>query len=169
MRLDTINDDTSELALRIGTVLTERLLAMRDEMIGQPCARDYDRDINSTQWCWVHERNVRACHRDDLGCTGETITAHDPTGEAAVANDPAREHRRLLERHLLAAHNALEQATTILTLYAPARLVIDRAGIGSCTDCHLYFDGQGGKRLSSYKGGDLVCPACRARRDRSAA
>lgn len=167
MKVTDIAEDIAELATRIANQLPERLYAMRTEMAGQPRAARYDSGGVSHQWCWTHERDVDQCHRDDLDCTGETFVLHDPTGEAAVGYDKAQIDRDNLERHLCTAHRVLDRVVDILVCYAPARPDIPRAGVGTCCDCHRYFDGRNGK-LSVYKGTDPVCTACRARRDRAA-
>jgi hypothetical protein len=145
MLITEIAEDVTELATRITVALPERLHAIRAEMAGQPRAARYDTGGVSHQWCWTHERDVDQCQREDLDCTGETFVLHDPTGEAAtlaaMGADPASRDRRDLERHLRAAQRVLNQATDIMARYSPARPDIPRAGIGTCTDCHRYFDG----------------------------
>lgn len=170
MRLDTIAEDTADMATRIANALPDRLHAMRDAMAGQPGGHSFEvRSTPSVLWCWEHEREVHACHKADLPCDGETIATNDPTGEAAVHFDAARRDRKDLERDLRAAHRALDRVTFILATYANRELAIDRAGIGRCGDCQQYCDGKD-KRLSNYKSsGDLVCQTCRVRRDRTSA
>lgn len=173
MKLTDIADDAAELLTRIASALPERLYAMRDAMAGQPGAQHFEpvRSQATSLWCWTHEREVHRCHAegDNNICTGETILLADPTGEAAVRFDQARKDRAEIEKHLRAAHRAADRATTILAAYQSARAISDRAGIGECTDCHDYFDGDKGRRITAYgKDGtnDPVCTACRTRRDR---
>lgn len=167
MRLDTIAADNANLSAGIVSVLPDRLIRMRDEMNGQPRAAHLEPSGGSQQWCWTHEREVRQCHDEDLDCTGETFTLHDPTGEAAVGHDAASSDHRELQRHMATANRSLDRVARILAKYEPVRTISDRNGIGSCSDCHRYFDGARDNRISSYKGGDPVCAACRARRDRA--
>lgn len=170
MKLTDIAEASAELMTAISVQLPARLLTMRGEMNGQPRAARYDHDGQSTyMWCWTHEREVRACHRDDLDCTGESFDIHDITGEAAVSHDPASNHHRELGRLLASTYKNLDRITRIMASYPlpdERRVDIVRAGIGSCYDCRHYMDGTRGNRLSSYKGGDPVCSSCRARRDR---
>lgn len=167
MNLTDISADVCDLATRIDNALPERLHAMRDAMSGQPRAQNYQHDGSSHVWCWWHERDVKLCHAEDLNCTGETIEVHDPTGEAAVTFDPARAHRRELERCLKAAQKSLDRAAGILVLYQDAELTSDRAGIGKCADCGHYCTGERNDRLSAYRGESPICATCRARRDRA--
>src|SRR4051812_37354837 len=139
---------------------------MRDEMAGQPRAASYDNSGGSHQWCWTHERDVTMCHRVDLDCTGETFTLHDPAGEAAVGDDPASADHREFMRCIQSAQRSADRATRILAKYQPRTEDVERVAVGRCSDCPRYCDGTRGNRLTSYKGGDPVCPACRARLDR---
>lgn len=63
----------------------------------------------SVLWCWVHEREIRQCLRSDLGCSGESVTVSDPTGEAAVT--PGRVHlaRQQIEADLNTVHGVIER------------------------------------------------------------
>lgn len=170
MRLDTIAEDSAEMATRIANALPERLHAMRDAMQGQPGGHSFEiRGTASVLWCWEHEREVHACHAAGYPCDGETIITNDPTGEAAVHPDSARNDRRELEQQICRAHRALDRVVDILAVYAyrPALADAERAGIGKCADCTRYADGKE-RRLTNYKGtGDMICQGCRVRRDRT--
>lgn len=170
MRLDDLTNRIAADAVQLDMILPARLHAMRDTMTGLPGAQHFEvvRSHRSVLWCWEHEREVARCEKADLDCDGEAIDLGDPTGEHAVTPDPAKADHRQLQRHLVVIAHHLDRALKLLARYEPQRVTIDRAGIGTCTDCHRYHDGTKGKRLSAYKGGDPVCPACRARRDRAA-
>lgn len=142
-------------------------------------AAAYDVAGNGAQaWCWEHEREVWRCHADELDCGGEVIDPHDPTGEAAMqlAEGPKRPSSaakaqadlRAITKALRAVQRNTDALTDILARWQPSKVVNDTAGIGPCSDCRTYCDGVA-KRLSRYKGGDLVCHTCRVRRDREAA
>lgn len=146
MKTQRIADDVTELATRISVHLPQYLPALRDAQRGQPGAQQYG---------MVHSS----------GHIG------DPTFEAAEARyerkDQAAIDEAELRRHLNIALVALHRAHKILEAYNARLVVNDRAGIGRCT-CGRYCDGKD-VRLTNYKGtGDLVCPACRASRDRAA-
>lgn len=162
LRLDEIYDDALELGLRGRTSLTDTLYAMRDSMAGQPRAAHYDGESSSRQWCWTHSRDVQQCHREDLGCTGETFTLHDPVGEAAVTaaegGDPAtRAHRELI--HLVKLYQrTAERIVQLSSEFQPRKHTdYERAGIGYCA-CGKYCDGTSSNRLRVGQ-----CPACAVR------
>ena len=82
----------------VALVIDPRLATIAEHCHGQPQAARADRTGSASAWCWTHEREVAACRRLDLDCTGEVVGRTDPTGEAAVANDRARsDMRRVLE------------------------------------------------------------------------
>lgn len=72
--------------------------AITDALNAQPRAVDLNPSSTPSPWCWTHEREVAACHREDLLCDGETIRSKDPTGETAVGHDPARAALRRMAR-----------------------------------------------------------------------
>lgn len=174
MNLHELTNRIAADAVSVDFLLPSRLRAMRDSMAGQPAAQHFEpvRSGHATLHCWVHERDLNECAKAELSCSGEAIDHHDPTGEAAVnaamGGDPAANDHRALQRHLAAAGRELDAALTIMRRYEDAKLTIDRAGIGLCAECRRYCDGRAGSRLSAYRGGDLICAACRARRDRAA-
>lgn len=170
MRLDDQSNRIAADAVQLDLILAARLHSMRDAMAGQPGAQHFEvvRSGRQVLHCWVHERDVAQCQRAGLDCDGESMDVHDPTGEAAIGSNPAGADHRQLSKHLKTVEHHLDAALKLLAKYEPQRVVVDRAGIGTCTDCHRYFDGTKGQRLSTYKStGDPVCPACRARRDRA--
>lgn len=170
MRLDDAFQDATERTLRLSLNFRDLLYTMRDAMAGQPIAQHYEvvASGRSEVWCWRHERPVLKCQQEAELCTGEAIDVNDPTGEAAVNYDRARADHRQLSRDVRTLGNIIDRLERLQLRYTDAKITNDRAGIGTCEDCHRYADGRK-LRLSCYKGGPIICPACRGVRDRSAA
>lgn len=157
--------------LRALSVIDARLAVIRDAQRGQPGAQRFG-DIRSTGrtvcWCDEHECDVQDCHEADRFCAGQTIPLQDPTGEAAMQGDRARDDLRRLEKLAESLAKNADQFVRVLGYWQDGAVVNDKAGIGECMDCKRYADGRK-LRLSTYKTtGEPVCPSCRARRDRRA-
>lgn len=78
--------------------LPSALLAMRDAMQGQPGAQSYDAirsGLSTVLYCELHERDLTDCE----GCDGVPVPVHqDPTGDAGIAFDEARQAQRQAQR-----------------------------------------------------------------------
>lgn len=169
MRLDSALAHTVDNLLKVSPQFARHLLELRDSMAGQPGAQHFEatRSFRAESWCWRHERPLTVCHRADELCTGESIPVNDPTGEAAVSNDPARAEHKELSKLILRMERDSNRLLDMIRARSDARPVSDRGGIGECSDCHRYCDGRS-LRLSAYRGTEPVCPACRGARDRKA-
>lgn len=165
MRLDDSLEASAERLLRCNLALPNVLLNLRDGMTGLR-GTSYDHNGGSRQWCWDHGCWVNECHRDDRDCSGETIEVHDPTGEAAVNANPARLKHRKLSRLARIIDKATLEYENIVASEQPARLVVERAGIGVCDGCGHYCDGVKDNRLRPV-GEQRMCNRCRVRYSRA--
>lgn len=113
-------DATALLWSRRGFV-ADRMAVMRDALAGQPRGTNFDAAVvsggRSVIWCWVHERDVAACHAARLLCDGEPIDTNDPTGETALRPDRAARDRTQLDRHVRALHRHAEAIVAVLDSY----------------------------------------------------
>ena len=117
-------------------------------------------------WCWDHERPVNVCHRSDLGCAGEVIEAHDPTGERATSPNPQQAMLRAMER---AWRAILVEADRLITmeqqLQARVLTASERSSVGECEACGHHCDGSANDRLRTVDTWKL-CDRCRMARTR---
>lgn len=115
---DTIErtGDLVRAADAIRARLPARLAAMRSALAAWPRARSYgEGGPASRMWCWTHERDPARCVEAGLWCQGEPVPGpSDPTGEVAIAPDPAHRDRRQLDRHIANAARELHLAEQIL-------------------------------------------------------
>lgn len=90
---------------------------------GAPRAQCYDAPVVSgargVAWCWTHEREVDACRRHDLDCTGHPVTVSDPTGEAAIHQAKADSDRRQLQGLLVAINRHVTQLADLVDRWQP--------------------------------------------------
>lgn len=167
MRIDTELDDTLEELLRVRHALDEVVRSMRDAMLGQPGAQSFDvvtRGARSVAWCWEHEREVLACHRDDMFCAGETVATDDPTGEAAVEADKARHDHRETVRDIRTLRIVAGRLTARFALYQQRaadekeRRATERANEPGCELCARVGEWTPPRVLSSTVKGNLDRP-----------
>ena len=72
-----------ELAELIETSLV-RALSIAHGWAGNMKATSLQANGTPQLWCWEHERDVTACQKAELGCSGEPMRPNDTTGEAGV-------------------------------------------------------------------------------------
>lgn len=89
------------------------------ERVGHPRAATWDNGPKSALiWCSLHERDVRACHADQWGCTGIPLgNRSDPTGDQAMNPDVASIDFDNLKRVWKRIRNDLELAVNIADNY----------------------------------------------------
>lgn len=104
----------------IDTVLTKRLDAMADAMQGWPASGGNTTTRGGgVHWCWTHEREVDACHRDNKPCDGDLVdTSSDPTGEAATKRDRAADDREYVAEVAARIYRDCRTLEGILNRYA---------------------------------------------------
>lgn len=145
--ITTLADELAETATRLTVHLPQYLPAIRDAQTGLPGAQTYG------------SRHVLGHYPDPTADAGIARSQ----GEDHAANDEERVRSLVIQ----ALHH-VAKAERILASYTAALIINDRAGIGRCVDCNRYCDGKD-HRLSRYKTtDDMVCTACRVRRDRAA-
>jgi hypothetical protein len=106
--------------------------AMVDNLNGQPRAASFESDRTTGHdtilFCWDHEQDPTACHKQGLMCQGDTIATHtDTTGEAATNPDRARSDQKELERIEKQLISLAHLLAHLDDRYLPARLP-DKAG-----------------------------------------
>jgi len=124
---DDLADTTTRIAHQLAHIDNGRTVLQRihDAQAGHPKAASYDTVGYPTEgrsrppWCWRHERPVTLCHRDGHQCDGEAIDVTDPTGEAAIAPDPAAADLKALDSLLPRMRNQAELVAAILAKWTP--------------------------------------------------
>lgn len=100
------------------------------------------------------------------GYSRRASTVPDPTGAAATGL--AESDWSTLARLLRTLWAAAVEVQSLVHLHGePATITNERAGIGRCADCSRFCDGSRDHRVTRWRDSDdLVCTACRKRRDR---
>lgn len=116
----------AELLLRVLLSVNGGLLGrITDCQQGHPRAASWDLERNSgTPWCWLHHRDLRACHEEGWGCLADDVVAtgpSDPTGDAATVADVAAHDRRMFLSAVTRACNAIELMASIAESYPETR------------------------------------------------
>jgi hypothetical protein len=110
-----------EAISRALTVYDRCAQTLRDGMAGSPGAQSYDgigRAGGNRVHCWNHQQDHTQCERDGLdGCNPETITTHDPVGEAALIPDRCAHQQQEIHR---SAHRLVSEARKLTDLIADA-------------------------------------------------
>lgn len=103
----------------------ERLVqVLKDSRAGTPRAQNYDGDGGRTRvWCEEHERDVEACHKDGIVCSGvPDLTMADPTGEAATLSvDPAARDLERLDRLMKKLAPLASEFASLLDKHVPVK------------------------------------------------
>lgn len=135
-------DSAVERLDRIRPHLTATIDAIRDAFAGHPRAASYTgSDKVSDPWCWGHEQTVSVCHEAGQQCSGEAIDVKDPTGEAGIAGDRARDDLLAMDKDLILIELIAGRILSRVERYHP-RVASDKErrdteadNVQSCTSC----------------------------------
>lgn len=141
---------TAQAARNLGRV-PALLSAIQDHQSGLRAQTFEASNRQPTLYCIRHECDLTDCHRADRLCTGSPIEDRsDPTGEAAIRADRARQDERQALAMLRRATNELDALAAMITAYLDAKPVTlaDDENLERCQSCARVAREKGGKRGS---------------------
>ena len=139
---------TAQAARNLGRV-PALLSAIQDHQSGLRAQTFEASNRQPTLYCVRHECDLTDCHRADRLCTGTPIEDRsDPTGEAAIRADRARQDERQALAMLRRATNELDALAAMITAYLDAKPVTlaDDENLERCQSCARIPAEKNGKR-----------------------